>query len=231
MEKKNFSTRLIYLLFIIPTIILAALAFIMSVMGLGMIAFVPGSIATLLALIAYFLFNVNKKLTKIIGFIAVFSIVFAGFRTLIFEPKLADDAENNTETIVTEEELNSDLGEAFGDMDFGDEAAEKPIQAADKIYAAHCARCHQPDGMGIPDKFPPLAQADYLENRLASISAVIHGMSGENVINDKIYTATMPKPELNEKELVAVINYIFSSWGNDIAPTSFNEVKKIKTLK
>ena len=79
-------------------------------------------------------------------------------------------------------------------------------------------------GMVIPDKFPPLAKADYLENRLASISAVIHGMSGENVINDKIYTATMPKPELNDKELVAVINYIFSSGGNEIQATSLNEV-------
>lgn len=231
-ENKSFASLLVYYLLTIPAFILAILAFGMSVMGLGMIAFVPGSIATLLALIAFFIFIFHKRFTMIIGVLAVVSLLFAGFRTLVFEPKIADDATNTSEILVEEEELTDDLSEAFGDLDFGDAENDSltPIQSADKIYAAHCARCHQPDGLGIPGKFPPLAQADYLENRLASISAVINGMTGENVINNEIYTTEMPKPDLNDRELVAVINYIFSSWGNDIQPTTLNEVKNIKAV-
>ncbi len=228
-ENKSFISLFVYFLLTIPAFVLAILAFSMSVMGLGMIAFVPGSIAVLLALIAYLVFKFKKRFTWIIGSVALIALLFTGFRTLIFEPKIADDANTNSETLVTEEEIGSDLSEAFGDAEFGEEEAN-PAQSGEKIYAAHCARCHQADGKGIPDKYPPLAKSDYMESRLASISAVINGMSGENAINNQIYKSSMPKPDLNNQELVAVINCVFSSWGNDIQPTTLGEVEKIKAI-
>ncbi|MBN2237164.1 MAG: cytochrome c [Bacteroidales bacterium] len=232
MNNQSILLKTIYWILSIPAFILAILAFGMSIMGLGMISFVPGVISLAVALMLYLLYKNKKKFSLGIAAIALISIVFAGLRTIIFAPKIADEAELVESSALSEDELTDDLSEAFGDLDFGDESVtnEKPIQAADKIYATHCARCHQPDGMGIPGKYPPLAQADYLENRLASISAVIIGMSGENVINNQVYTAEMPKADLNDREIVAVINYIFSNWGNQIQATNLAEVKKIKSV-
>lgn len=232
MKNQSILLKAIYWILGIPAFILAILAFGMSMMGLGMISFVPGVISLVVAFLLYLLYNNKKKFSLSIAAIALISIVFAGLRTIIFAPKIADEAELVESSVLSEDELTDDLSEAFGDLDFGDESVtdEKPIQTADKIYATHCARCHQPDGMGIPGKYPPLAKADYLENRLASISAVINGMSGENVINNQVYTAEMPKADLNDREIVAVVNYIFSNWGNQIQPTHLAEVKKIKSV-
>ncbi|HAG14994.1 MAG TPA: hypothetical protein DCG69_00515 [Bacteroidales bacterium] len=231
-ENKSIFTRTFYYILTVLAFVLALIALIMSVLGLGMIAFVPGGIAIVFAIAVRFIFKSNSRFNKIITFLAVVSVLFAGLRTLFFESKVAENAEIKTENVVSETEIEDALNEAFGDLEFGDieEVDTKPIQSGEKIYAAHCARCHQPDGNGIPDKFPPLAKSDYLENRLASIAVVANGLSGENVINDKVYQAEMPKADLNNREIVAVVNYIFGSWGNKIRPTNLAEVKKIKSV-
>lgn len=92
---------------------------------------------------------------------------------------------------------------------------EKSIQHGADVYNNFCILCHLPDGNGIPNTFPPLANSDYLMNkRNESIKIVKYGMSGEITVNGKTYNNLMAPLGLSNQEVADVMNYITSSWGN-----------------
>jgi mono/diheme cytochrome c family protein len=84
-----------------------------------------------------------------------------------------------------------------------------------EVYMAQCLSCHQSEGEGIEDVFPPLAKSDYLmADKKRSIHQVLHGLSGEIKVNGKIYNGEMSAFDLTDQEVSDVLNYIRNSWGN-----------------
>lgn len=101
------------------------------------------------------------------------------------------------------------------------------IEAGKKLYMQACFACHQANGEGIANAFPPLAQADYLnadENR--AIDALIHGLSGEITVNGKKYNSIMPSQQLTDDEVASVLTYVYNSWGNNGSEITSEMVKK-----
>lgn len=85
----------------------------------------------------------------------------------------------------------------------------------ESVYASNCAACHQPNGTGIPNAFPPLAKSDYLNadpNR--AIDAIHNGLSGKITVNGKEYNSVMPAVDLDNEKIANVVTYIMKSWGN-----------------
>src|SRR5687768_8142211 len=67
------------------------------------------------------------------------------------------------------------------------------IARGKEVYAAQCVSCHQDQGEGIEDVYPPLAKADYLmADKSRSIVQVLYGASGEMKVNGKTYNSDMP---------------------------------------
>ncbi len=84
------------------------------------------------------------------------------------------------------------------------------------IFSNTCFACHQSEGQGIPNAFPPLAKSDFLNadvNR--SIDAVLHGLSGEITVNGKKYNSVMTSQNLTDQEISDVLTYVYNSWGNN----------------
>ncbi len=84
------------------------------------------------------------------------------------------------------------------------EAKEK----GEKIYAANCVACHQPNGKGMPPAFPPLAG-----------SKVVLGPSAQQInllLNGKAGTAMQSFAQLSNSELAAVITFTKNSFGNSV---------------
>ena len=84
------------------------------------------------------------------------------------------------------------------------------------IYSRTCFACHQSEGQGIPNAFPPLAKSDFLNadvNR--SIDAVLYGLSGEITVNGKKYNSVMTSQNLTDQEISDVLTYVYNSWGNN----------------
>jgi len=97
--------------------------------------------------------------------------------------------------------------------------SEQPAQASSgfdgkALYEAKCQVCHQATGVGVPNAFPPLAKSDYLNDKVASIKATIKGLSGEITVNGAKYNSVMAPVPMNDEEILAVMNYVYSSWGN-----------------
>lgn len=98
-------------------------------------------------------------------------------------------------------------------------------------YAAVCSACHQANGAGIPAAFPPLAKSDYLNNsKEKSISAVVHGLQGEVVVNGEKFNSIMPKLDLSDEDVANVLTYVYSQWENNGSEVTPEEVKAIRAL-
>ncbi len=109
--------------------------------------------------------------------------------------------------------------------------AEK-IKLGQQIYDRSCFACHQPDGQGLPNAFPPLAKADYLNEDVdRAIAAVIRGLSGEITVNGKKYHSVMPAQVLTDEETASVLTYIYNSWGNNGTEVTPEMVSKIRNSK
>lgn len=109
--------------------------------------------------------------------------------------------------------------------------AEK-MESGKQIYMKTCFACHQADGQGIPNAFPPLAKSDYLNADVKrAIGIVLNGKTGEITVNGKIYNSIMTRQTLSDDEIADVLTYVYNSWGNNktnVTPALVTEVKNKK---
>ncbi|ASO05302.1 copper-containing nitrite reductase [Arenibacter algicola] len=106
--------------------------------------------------------------------------------------------------------------------------AEK-MEFGKATYMQTCFACHQGEGQGIANAFPPLAKSDYLNadvNR--AIDIVLHGKSGEITVNGQKYNSVMTAQTLSDEEVANVLTYAYNSWGNskkDVTPAMVKSVR------
>lgn len=97
-----------------------------------------------------------------------------------------------------------------------DLSQEEQIAAGKKLYMQACFACHQTDGQGVPNAFPPLADADYLNaDPERAIDVLLNGLSGKITVNGKNYNSIMPAQQLTNEEVANVLTYVYHSWGNN----------------
>jgi nitrite reductase (NO-forming) len=100
------------------------------------------------------------------------------------------------------------------------------ITRGKEVYIAQCMSCHMEQGEGIEDVYPPLAKADYLmADKQRSIDNILHGVSGEIVVNGKTYNMEMTALDLSDQDVSDVLNYIRNSWGNKGQAVTPEEVR------
>ena len=100
-----------------------------------------------------------------------------------------------------------------------------------QVYSATCAACHQADGAGLPEKYPPLAGSSFVtgdEQRLIHI--VLRGLTGDIEVEGETFKGEMPgwAPALNNAQVAAVLTHIRKSFGNNAAPVTAAMVAKIR---
>jgi len=89
------------------------------------------------------------------------------------------------------------------------------------IFEKRCARCHQDDGSGIPNKYPPLAGNPDATD-LAYVTQVVRdGLEGKEIMGVS-YSRRMPSfgKRLSDAELQAVAAYVVELAGSAPAPTT-----------
>ncbi|MBO9541830.1 cytochrome c [bacterium] len=109
-----------------------------------------------------------------------------------------------------------------------DEAALKA--KGEKVYAANCASCHQANGEGMPNVFPPLAGGEIPNGDAAEhIKTVLKGKSGPITVKGKQYNGAMPPfSQLTDEDIAAVVTYERTTWGNKGGAVSPDQVKALR---
>jgi len=106
---------------------------------------------------------------------------------------------------------------------------EEKIASGKNIYTKTCFACHQANGEGIANAFPPLAESDYLNADVSrAISIVIKGKTGEITVNGAKYNSIMTKQTLTDDEVADVLTYVYNSWGNNKTNVKVNDVQAVK---
>ncbi len=108
------------------------------------------------------------------------------------------------------------------------EGSHPTASAGEAIYKKTCITCHQANGEGLPNTFPPLAKSDYLANKEKTIRQVINGGSGDIVVNGKNYNSTMTQLQLSDEEVASVLTYVYSNFGNSGGTVTADEVKSVR---
>jgi len=109
---------------------------------------------------------------------------------------------------------------------------EEQMKFGKQTYMQTCFACHQGEGQGIPNAFPPLAKSDYLNadvNR--AIDVVLNGLSGEITVNGEKYNSVMTRQMLSAEEVANVLTYVYNSWGNSGQVVTKEMVEKVKNKK
>ncbi len=106
------------------------------------------------------------------------------------------------------------------------------MEKGKQIYRAKCMNCHRKNGKGLNRVYPPLANSDFLEDKLEDAIRMVKYGSGEQIkVNGKKYKSYMPASGLKEKEMKLVFNYILNAWGNEYGIVDEEIIKNIKAKK
>lgn len=94
------------------------------------------------------------------------------------------------------------------------------------VYEKVCQACHQADGKGLPNAFPPLANSDYLAADIPrAISGVVNGLSGEITVNGAKFNQTMPASTLSDEEIASAFTYVLNNFDNKGGEVNAADVK------
>lgn len=104
------------------------------------------------------------------------------------------------------------------------------VAAGAIVYSTTCLACHQADGKGVPNAFPPLASSDYLNaDPRRAVSAAVHGLSGKIRVNGVEYNGIMPRQNLSDEQVANVVTYVLNNFGNkggEITPAQVAAIRK-----
>jgi glucose/arabinose dehydrogenase/mono/diheme cytochrome c family protein len=103
-----------------------------------------------------------------------------------------------------------------------------------KLYDTYCANCHQKNGKGDGNLFPPLAGSEwvtggkFMEKDLA-IRVLLNGLEGPVKVKNVPYNSVMPKHNfLSDTQIAQVLTYIRNNFGNNSSLVTASEVKKVR---
>jgi mono/diheme cytochrome c family protein len=98
-------------------------------------------------------------------------------------------------------------------------------------YNKYCLTCHQSDGSGVPNMYPPLTPGSWVGNDSDELIAIMmKGLSGKIEVNGEVYKNFMPsQAQLTNEEIADVLSYIRSSFGNNFEPVTADMVKKTRS--
>jgi len=93
-----------------------------------------------------------------------------------------------------------------------------------------CQTCHQENGEGLPNLYPPLAGSEWLNGEPeVPIAIVLHGMQGEITVKGQKFNNVMaPWASLSDAQIAAILTYERSSWGNTAAAVTAEQVAAVR---
>jgi mono/diheme cytochrome c family protein len=100
------------------------------------------------------------------------------------------------------------------------------------LYNAYCTSCHQRDGKGDNNRYPPLAGSEWVTgNKDRLIEVILNGLQGEIKVSDKTYNGVMPAHGgfLDDHAVASILTFVKKRFNKENASVAAAEVSKIRT--
>ena len=106
------------------------------------------------------------------------------------------------------------------------------IESGAQVYHLYCGTCHQRDGKGDGNRFPPIHNSQVINgSNRPLIELMLNGLEGSITVNGVAYNGVMPSHSfLSNAEISSVLTYIRKNFGNDspsISPIEVGTVRKL----
>ncbi len=97
-----------------------------------------------------------------------------------------------------------------------------------QLYTANCANCHQADGKGLANLYPPIVGTKYVSATGTLVCIIKNGLAGKIVVDGKSYNRPMPaNPRLTDIEIAEIVTYVNNSWGGE---TTYTRTDSVTTM-
>ncbi|SDG74081.1 Cytochrome c [Dyadobacter soli] len=94
--------------------------------------------------------------------------------------------------------------------------SEQYFVTGQQLYMTHCANCHQAEGKGMSNLYPPIAGSSIMSDKARVACIIQYGMSDTIVVNGKKFSRPMPpNPKLTEIEIAEIVSFVSMKWGKD----------------
>jgi mono/diheme cytochrome c family protein len=94
-------------------------------------------------------------------------------------------------------------------------------------FAQNCQVCHQANGAGIPNTYPPLAGSEYVNGGSRRLGMILlKGLQGPVTVEGHLFNGAMPAwgTSLTDKKIAAILTYVRSSFGNHGGPITPDQI-------
>lgn len=97
-----------------------------------------------------------------------------------------------------------------------------------RLYLLHCSNCHQEEGTGLAQLYPPLKDSDYLiSNPKEVICGMRNGQQGPLVVNGITFNQPMPENRtLTDLEIAEIATYVYNEFADSVTIITINEVRQ-----
>ena len=105
-----------------------------------------------------------------------------------------------------------------------------PTFGSATLYQSKCFACHQANGAGIPNVFPPLAESEWVNGPAENLIRIqLRGLTGEIMVKGKKYNSVMPpNVAMTDAEIASVLTYVRSNFGNKAGEVTADQVKALR---
>lgn len=99
-----------------------------------------------------------------------------------------------------------------------------------KIYNTYCISCHQADGNGDGNRYPPLVESDWVTgDKKRLIKVILEGLEGPISVNGKSFNDMMPKMDfLSDEDIAKVLTYIRMNFNENAGAVQEKEVARLR---
>ena len=110
-------------------------------------------------------------------------------------------------------------------------AAPAAAPVSSTTYKKVCAACHQANGQGLPNAFPPLAGSEWVKGPAENLIRMqLRGLTGKITVAGKKFNSTMPNnASMTDEQIAAALTYVRSSWGNKASAVTPEMVKALRS--
>lgn len=108
---------------------------------------------------------------------------------------------------------------------------DKPVLGS-KVYDLYCAACHQRNGMGDSQRFPPLAGSEWvLGDKKKLIGVLLNGLEGPIEVKGQSYNNYMPQHSfLKDEDIAEVLTHIRKNFGNTADAVTAADVHALRPI-
>jgi mono/diheme cytochrome c family protein len=110
---------------------------------------------------------------------------------------------------------------------------KRKVESGKKIFVQKCVNCHQSNGLGQPNMFPPLAGSEWATSDPGLITKIIlKGLKGKIEVKGETW-GVVPSQQMaailiNDREIANVTTYVRQAWGNSASEITEQQVSDFR---